>query len=187
MNRVASDNPILPCELLSGVAAWAINRHVRMRCADVVIPSGDHPYMYRWQPMRDYFAHSDDLAKIDKLADLIALPFRPANVYIHRFARSDDDRALHDHPWPWASVVLQGCYDEHVPINPDDAAGATRRQHRARGSYAICQGGASPHRIELRKTQPLTLFITGAKYREWGFHCSTGWRHHKHFMNHGCD
>ncbi len=186
MSQLSSDNPTLPCELLSNLTDWAINRHVRMRCADVVIPSEEYPYMYRWQAMREYFAHPDDLQDIDAFAELIALPFRPANVYIHQFARSDDDRALHDHPWPWASIVLQGSYDEHVPINADDAAGATRRQRRARGSYVIRQDGASPHRVELRKNQPLTLFITGAKYRDWGFYCNNGWRHHKNFASHGC-
>lgn len=186
MHRPAYDGLILPCELLSGFTAWAIDRHVRLRCADVVIPSEAHPYMYRWQPMREYFAHSNDLQHINALAKLIALPFKPVNVYIHRFVRSDDDLALHDHPWPWASLVLQGSYDEHVPINRPDPAGPTFRQHRARDSYMICQDGASPHRVELSETQPLTLFITGAKYREWGFHCNTGWRHHKNFTTHGC-
>lgn len=35
------------------------------------------------------------------------------NIYLHHFQRSDDDRALHDHPW-WfnASWILEGEYDE---------------------------------------------------------------------------
>lgn len=34
---------------------------------------------------------------------------------IHNIKRSDQDRALHDHPWPNASLVLKGGYWEVVP------------------------------------------------------------------------
>jgi len=29
-----------------------------------------------------------------------------ANVYLHRILRSDDDRAMHDHPWSNISYLL---------------------------------------------------------------------------------
>lgn len=33
--------------------------------------------------------------------------------YLHRFVRSDPDRGVHDHPWPWAfSLILRGWYYE---------------------------------------------------------------------------
>ena len=37
---------------------------------------------------------------------------RLLNVYVHKFLRSDDDRALHDHPWWFVSLILRGRYDE---------------------------------------------------------------------------
>ena len=37
------------------------------------------------------------------------------NVYLHKFLRSDDDRALHDHPWWFVSIMLRGRYLEWLP------------------------------------------------------------------------
>ena len=44
----------------------------------------------------------------------------PFTVYLHRFERPDNDRHLHNHPWPWAvSLVLTGGYDEvRTPPEP---------------------------------------------------------------------
>jgi hypothetical protein len=36
------------------------------------------------------------------------------NIYLHRFLHGDDDRALHDHPWRSASLILEGRYTEHT-------------------------------------------------------------------------
>lgn len=36
------------------------------------------------------------------------------NLYLHKFAHGDDDRALHDHPWVSASLILDGRYREHT-------------------------------------------------------------------------
>ena len=36
------------------------------------------------------------------------------NLYLHKFVHGDDERALHDHPWPSASLILEGRYIEHT-------------------------------------------------------------------------
>lgn len=36
------------------------------------------------------------------------------NIYLHYFEHGDDDRALHDHPWRSASLILDGRYIEHT-------------------------------------------------------------------------
>lgn len=36
------------------------------------------------------------------------------NLYLHKFVHGDDDRALHDHPWVSASLLLEGRYREHT-------------------------------------------------------------------------
>lgn len=36
------------------------------------------------------------------------------NVYLHQFLHDDEDRALHDHPWWFVSVMLKGEYQEIV-------------------------------------------------------------------------
>lgn len=54
------------------------------------------------------------------------IPRNPlANVYLHEFTGSDDDRALHDHPWVSCSIILHGWYLEHVPQDNANPAGAT--------------------------------------------------------------
>jgi hypothetical protein len=85
---------------------------------------------------------------------------------------SDDDRALHDHPWSNLSILLWGTYIEHTP---------TGKKTRRTGAIHFRRGDAA-HRIEVDK--PVwTLFITGPKYREWGFYCPQGWKHWKLFTD----
>lgn len=88
------------------------------------------------------------------------------NVYLHRFLRSDDDRALHDHPWASTSFIVSGRYREHTPD------GVFERQ----AGDVISRGATALHRVELHPgEQAITLFITGPKVRDWGFQCPQGW------------
>jgi hypothetical protein len=121
------------------------------RAPDVVIGGHDNPYLRRWFviPRNRFF-----------------------NVYLHEFLRSDDDRALHDHPWVNCSVLLRGGYVEHT-IAP---GGIHVRTERWAGSVAFRMSGKTAHRIELPYGPCWTLFITGPRYRSWGFHCpEQGW------------
>lgn len=101
------------------------------------------------------------------------------NVYLHQFRRSDDDRALHDHPWASCSIILSGLYLEHLP-------GGIRKWRRA--GHVVFRRATQAHRIELPVvdggiTYTWTLFITGPKVREWGFHCPQGWIGWRRFTN----
>lgn len=135
------------------------------------------------------------------------------NIYLHQFYRSDDDRALHDHPWMFnASWLLDGRYWEHTIA----AGGIASKRRRVAGDCKVRWWGA-PHRIELcsdvvrtpvqgvasesvrpdlvrTPQQCWTLFITGPLVRQWGFHCPKGWVHWKDFtadggttIGRGCD
>ena len=103
------------------------------------------------------------------------------NVYLHNFCRSDDDRALHDHPWVNVSVVLSGGYNEHTanriylrkPWRPWAPWRVTIRTARAAHRVELLPGGAPVW----------TIFITGPKTREWGFLCPQGWRHWRDFVS----
>lgn len=123
------------------------------------------------------------------------------NLYLHKFCRSDDDRALHDHPWASCSIILKGMYMEHVPITrgeelPESFTLTTYRVKKA-GSVTF-RRAVQAHRIELfvknfdkkrdcfvpPKERPVwTLFMTGPKTRSWGFHCPQGWRHWREFTD----
>ena len=122
------------------------------RDPDFVIGDSDDPYMNRWYllPRNEQF-----------------------NVYLHQFLRSDDDRAMHDHPWPSFSLVLAGVGIEHIP-------GGLKRF----GPGDVFERSANyVHRIEVIDGPIWTLFVTGPKVREWGFHCPQGWRHWKEFVS----
>jgi hypothetical protein len=87
------------------------------------------------------------------------------NVYLHETLRSDDD-VMHDHPWDNTSFVIAGGYIEHTP---------DFLLHRIPGDV-ISRKATDAHRLELIGGQPsISLFMTGPKVRDWGFHCPKGW------------
>lgn len=152
---------------------WAC-RYADRRLPDFIIGanSPDGAYLERWflTPWRRWR---------NRLSYLLP------NVYLHHFLRDDDDRALHDHPWIWCSLLISGDYIEHTI----DRGGIHRRMHRSVGSIKFSMP-SRPHRVELLKvsdfvaTQPnnktpiscWTIFITGPRVRTWGFHCpEQGW------------
>lgn len=95
------------------------------------------------------------------------------NVYLHEILRGDDDRALHDHPWRNSSFIISGRYFEHLPDGS--------RLERTAGWFGEREATAS-HRLEtLPGERAVSLFVTGPKVREWGFHCPQGWRHWQDF------
>lgn len=110
---------------------------------DFIIGTPESPYMRRWW---------------------VIPRNRVFNIYLHNIVRSDDDRALHDHPWWNLSILLAGMYREITP------AGLF---FRGRGSF-IFRRAESAHRLEV-DGPTWSLFITGPNVRTWGFHCPKGW------------
>jgi hypothetical protein len=112
------------------------------------------------------------------------------NIYLHHFLKSDDDRALHDHPWINMSLLLTGKYIEHTI----SAGGVHNRKEYSAGAIKF-RGAKYAHRVELTDGPCWSLFITGPVMREWGFHCPSGWKYWKEFvemtnkgsMSKGCD
>jgi hypothetical protein len=115
------------------------------RAPDFVIGPAEDPYMLRWWllPRNEVF-----------------------NVYYHQIRHSDDDRALHDHPWPSLSIMTRGLLRE---ITPEGSRIITVGD-------VVYRGPEFAHRLEvLDDAGAETLFITGPRVREWGFHCPKGW------------
>ena len=98
------------------------------------------------------------------------------NIYLHQILRSDDDRALHDHPWWNLSIILKGQYLEVRPVIGDLHPGKLCLP----GSFTLRRPTAA-HRL-LNNEPCWSLFITGPRIREWGFHCPQGWRHWREFL-----
>lgn len=147
--------------------AW-YHKVAARRAPDFIIGGKDTPYMLRWWiiPRNKWF-----------------------NIYLHKFLRSDEDRALHDHPWVNLSYLLEGEYVEHEIL-----AGGVNRSTRYKAGNMKLRRAVAAHRIEI--DQPCwSLFITGPVIRQWGFHCPAGWRHWKIFtderdtgsIGRGCD
>lgn len=99
------------------------------------------------------------------------------NVYLHKFESDDDDRALHDHPWHSLSLCLSGGYWEIVRHGISQAV-----MHRRKPWRLVYRRPETAHRIVLHRNadgsarHAWTLFLTGPKVREWGFHFRSGWR-----------
>lgn len=99
----------------------------------------------------------------------------PFNIFLHRFLKSDPDH-VHDHPWPYATLILKGGYYEWRPIfnSVGEKIGETATW-RGPGHFRIC-GANTYHRIELDPgVDCWTLFMPGAQRREWGFLVNNKW------------
>lgn len=99
----------------------------------------------------------------------------PFNIFLHKFLKSDPDD-VHDHPWPYFTVILRGGYWEWIPQFDSQGRKITEVAHwRGPGSFRWCSAN-SYHRIELDPGVTCwTLFIPGVKQREWGFLVSNTW------------
>ena len=123
--------------------------HNPMREPDRIIKD---PYLHRWYviPKNKYF-----------------------NIYLHKFQKSDDDRALHDHPWYSCSILLKGEIREHS----DKGIKYVPRW------WPVFRTAKFAHRIELVKGPVWTIFITGPKTRTWGFYPPGGWMRSDIFLD----
>lgn len=98
-------------------------------------------------------------------------------IFIHKFVRSDEDRALHDHPWNFLVIPIWRGYIEHnerwkpmpgYQYNPCTLQPNTTRvlpllhTRYRRAEYR--------HRVELIDGRPSwSIFVRFRKRREWGF------------------
>lgn len=130
-------------------------------------------------------------------------PIRPA---LHIFHRSDADE-LHDHPWPFVSIILWRGYVEetaskvwaewdrkpgHGPVfqgqvEADRRSGRTSRK-RVWPGMVLFRRATHVHRVELiNGKKAVTLVFFGPRIREWGFFTSRGWQQWKsYFTERGC-
>ena len=105
---------------------------------------------------------------------------------VHVICSSDDDRAFHDHPWPFISLLLRGSYTELRPYSAELAmqgdphtklaceliGGHTEVVHkttRRTGSLAF-RRAHDWHMVRLAPGKSaITLFVTLPAVQDWGF------------------
>ena len=98
------------------------------------------------------------------------------NLYLHKFMRDDDDRALHDHPWWFVSILLRGSYvewRERFSVAPGVLSTWIHASPRRFPSIAF-RSAETRHRVTLPAGPCWTLVLTGPKKRTWGFWCPKG-------------
>ena len=110
---------------------------------DMVKDQAGRPYMYRY-----YLRHGPK-----------------GDVRFHHIVASDDARALHDHPWDFASLMLTGTYLEHTYHGTE----------RYTAPAFITRAAGMAHRLELDQGDVWTYVVTGRICRRWGFHTQGGW------------
>ena len=108
----------------------------------------------------------------------------PFNVFLHKFLKGDPDD-VHDHPWPYATLILKGGYYEWIPqFNQDGTKSCEVRKWRGPGHFRICSP-TSYHRIELKEgVVAWTLFMPGPQKREWGFLVNDKWIENGEYLTH---
>ena len=124
------------------------------RDPDQTLGPDDDPYLRRW---------------------FIERSRETGNVYLHNTLRSDADPELHDHPWANVSIGLRETVVEEVP----DGERTTTRLIRP--GDVMFREATDRHRLHIAKPT-WTLFVTGPKVREWGFHHADGWMHNQDFF-----
>ena len=114
------------------------------------------------------------------------------NIYLHKFLHDDEDRALHDHPWWFISLMVKGSYIEKTSRGSNHRTAPSVAFRRAQHAHRV----VLHRRAESEIVIPCwTIVITGRVTRDWGFLCPQGWRHWREFtaqndygqVGKGCD
>lgn len=105
----------------------------------------------------------------------------PFNVFLHKFHKGDPGD-VHDHPWPYFTLILAGGYYEYTPIMSFGKMIGETKHWRGPGHFRFCSA-FSYHRIELKDgVTPWTLFMPGPQTREWGFLVKDRWIHNDKYL-----
>jgi len=109
------------------------------------------------------------------------------NIYLHKTIRNDEDRALHCHPWNSVSFLLAGRLGEYrfkhfkllesYGFRPEALKDHGQQEFRELKKFRpVFRKATEAHRLNLPgQGHAWTIFITGPKIRNWGFHCPKGW------------
>jgi hypothetical protein len=104
-------------------------------------------------------------------------PAEKIEIYLHKFHRSDNDGALHNHPWQWAvSLVLAGGYSEERRVNKTVSLGgefgvvqhAVERRNVFPLSVNVIRHDTF-HRVDLFEPDAWSLFVVGPRVSSWSF------------------
>lgn len=136
------------------------------RKPDLII--GDPPQTLRWHLFR----------------------WRGLQVSLHKWVRSDSDRALHDHSADNISILLNDVYREWFfdpmsdPRWHKDVPFPAQVPKVRFPLIPYYRRAETPHRVELLTDTPVwTIWIRFKPRRSWGFWCGNGWRHWRDYVD----
>lgn len=87
-------------------------------------------------------------------------------IWIHKMLKSDHDRALHDHPWSFISIILKGGYRELTDMGI--------LEHKA--GTILLRPAEWRHRVILEPGQiSWNLILVSKRRRLWGFWPNNTW------------
>lgn len=135
-----------------------------MRAPDLIIGPRADPQTYRW----------------------VIFNWRGWQLCLHKWWRSDEDRALHDHKASNISVILsrQGFAEivrqrVLIPCDITRTGDAWANQDVVRKRWPLVpyyRHAETPHRVVLFDKRPVwSLWFRFPPRRRWGFHCPKGW------------
>lgn len=105
----------------------------------------------------------------------------PFNIFLHNFHKGDPGD-VHDHPWPYFTLILKGGYYEWTPEFAYGKKIGETRHWRGPGHFRFCSA-TSYHRIEIDPNiSAWTLFMPGPQTREWGFLENNYWIHNEKYL-----
>lgn len=81
------------------------------------------------------------------------------SIRVHHWLGPDDDRAFHDHPWWFLTLVVRGGYEDRNPGGTDRLRAGSVRFRRALHRHTVVPAGSGAW----------TVMVTGKRTRSWGF------------------
>lgn len=149
----------------------------------VIVNCDRDPYLLRWYVIRT----------------------EAVGLFIHKFVRSDEDRALHDHPWDFIVIPIWRGYNEwscwhsqemaaHVAKFPAQAEryGLTANGEKKRRVWPLIgtrfRRATYRHRVELiGGKSSWSIFIRFRNWRDWGFWPKDGFILNSTWWKERCD
>lgn len=119
------------------------------------------PYSHLYSYMGRWWVMPRVLLGRDEFGALFPWRWLPCSIRLHHILREDADPYLHDHPWPFRTIILRGWYQE------EDIFGEVR-VHLA--GDTVARSAKDFHRItRVSNGGVWTLFIMGRRRNRWGF------------------
>lgn len=94
-------------------------------------------------------------------------------LVLHKFLRSDNDRAYHDHPWNYISWIVAG--EGYWENQPDGSYWRPRWSIQKRSKYHKHWVGIFTKGVFSIKSPVWTIALLYGKRRDWGFWTDKGW------------